>query len=247
MPSTPQLGLSAAPREARAPTPTNWPTTAVSTTVYSCWNTLPTISGRAKVKISRVGEPSVILRIRCAIKRPLSLFCACFQAKKVRRRQRLGFPGLRLRRPSPGDSPARYLTTSHNGLQSQFGLTGKNRYFSPFSQPVLSAAFPTGKALHAPKNSRSTGHGVWQPSGPPQSSGHGRPGTVYSRFSPRQAAKFSSVMERGTKSSSFPWRNSTGSRVARRACASVRPLEADPARSRASPSSRYSSGKGGRR
>ena len=72
MPSTIQLSQSAAPRAARALTPTTCPTTAVSTTVYSCWNTFPTISGRAKVMSSFAGEPSVILRTLSAIKRPLS-------------------------------------------------------------------------------------------------------------------------------------------------------------------------------
>ena len=49
---------------ARASTPTPWPTTAVSTTVYSCWKTLPSIRGRAKVMSSLVGLPSVMLLIR---------------------------------------------------------------------------------------------------------------------------------------------------------------------------------------
>ena len=39
--------------------------TVVDTAVYSCWNTLPTIRGRANISKSRVGCPWVMLWILC--------------------------------------------------------------------------------------------------------------------------------------------------------------------------------------
>ena len=44
-------------------TPTPRPTIMVSTTVYSCWNTFPSISGNAKVISSFMGDPEVMERI----------------------------------------------------------------------------------------------------------------------------------------------------------------------------------------
>ena len=67
MPSIIQFIQSAAPRAASAPTPRYFPTTMVSTTVYNCWNTMPTMRGRAKARMRLPGLPSVMLRMRADI------------------------------------------------------------------------------------------------------------------------------------------------------------------------------------
>ena len=71
MPSSIQYNQSVAPRAASASTPSAFPTTMVSTTVYSCWNILPTISGSAKEMISFSGLPKVISLIFVFITEPL--------------------------------------------------------------------------------------------------------------------------------------------------------------------------------
>ena len=47
------------PTAATASSPTNFPTTMVSTMLYSCWNKLPATMGRAKKNSSFRGRPSV--------------------------------------------------------------------------------------------------------------------------------------------------------------------------------------------
>ena len=62
-----QLNQSALPRAARAESPMPRPTTAASTTVYSCWNRLPDIRGRATFMIRGSGRPSVIFCVRMGL------------------------------------------------------------------------------------------------------------------------------------------------------------------------------------
>ena len=70
VPCTSQLIHSQTPRAANASTPTTCPTMMVSTMVYICWKTFPSISGRAKKKMSPAGLPEVISRTRAAIVKP---------------------------------------------------------------------------------------------------------------------------------------------------------------------------------
>ena len=55
-----QLNQSDAPSAASADMPMPMPTTLASTTVYSCWQMFPSISGSAMPKISLAGRPSVM-------------------------------------------------------------------------------------------------------------------------------------------------------------------------------------------
>ena len=89
IPSIIQFSQSAAPNAAKALTPNTCPTTMVSTTVYSCWNTFPIIKGSAKEKINFIGFPSVITFMFAAIYLiPPLFFCNCINVTV----QPFGFP-----------------------------------------------------------------------------------------------------------------------------------------------------------
>ena len=62
-----KLSQSDVPRAARASTPTPLPTITLSITVYSCWNTFPSMRGRAKETIIPAGFPLVISLVFCFI------------------------------------------------------------------------------------------------------------------------------------------------------------------------------------
>ena len=59
-PTTMRLKPPTAPRAASASTPTNLPTTMVSTVAYTCWNRFPKKRGSVKPSRSLSGEPTVM-------------------------------------------------------------------------------------------------------------------------------------------------------------------------------------------